>query len=189
MDHSVSAVKVVVTGPRSVGKSSVSKALSRRLAFTYVSSDVLMDGLLDEYGGLDGAIQDCRQGLIQRVGLHVVKDVLSRHNVVFDLAGGSLNSYGGQSKADDVKDLLDSQDVRVVALLPFEDSERSVEHLLRRERDRDHFEGWADDKLRAKVSSDYTALENVLPEVADDVVYTGTDGVSGVVGRVVQRLE
>lgn len=182
-------MKVVVTGPRSVGKSSVSKALSRRLGFTYVSSDVLMEGLLDEYGGLDGAIQDGRRGLIQRVGLHVVKDVLSRHNVVFDLAGGSLKSSGGQSRAADVKALLDSQNVRVIALLPFDDDQRSVEHLLRRERDRDHFEGWDAGQLRDKVSSDYSALKAVLPEVADDVVYTGTDGVDCVAERVVQRLD
>lgn len=182
-------MKVVVTGPRSVGKSSVSKSLSRRLGFTYVSSDVLMDGLLDEHGGLDGDIQDGRRGLIQRVGLHVVKDVLSRYNVVFDLAGGSLKSSGGQSRADEVKDLLDSQDVRVIALLPFDDSSRSVEHLFRRERDRDHFDGWDAEQLRDKVSSDYVTLEAVLPEVADHIVYTGTDRVGGVVDRVVQRLE
>ena len=64
-------MKVVVTGPRSVGKSSVSQELSERTGLEYVSSDEVMDKRLSRYGGLDGAISDGRGGLVSRTGRNV----------------------------------------------------------------------------------------------------------------------
>ena len=45
-------MKITITGPRSVGKTTVSKMLAAQLDFLYFSSDDLMDRALQPFGGL-----------------------------------------------------------------------------------------------------------------------------------------
>jgi hypothetical protein len=182
-------MRVVITGPRSVGKSSVSKQLSWELGLIYVSSDELMEEALSYYGGLDGAIRNGRLDLVARVGARVVHKTLERDGVIFDLAGGSLTNQPGFSPYRLPHDQLRRDDVISVGLQPFTTVRESVELLFERERGRDHFEGVADDELREKVRVDYENVVSTLDGVVDILLCTEDDSVSAVADRVLHRVK
>ena len=50
-------MKITITGPRSVGKTTVSKLLAKNLKLRYYSSDEIGEKALKKEGGLDRAIK------------------------------------------------------------------------------------------------------------------------------------
>ena len=87
------------------------------------------------------------------------------------MAGGSLTNQS-EKPGLSVFDRLQSDDVFVVGLLPFESTTDSVELLLAREVERDHFDGMSRATLCEKVRSDLEALRPKLSIVADRLIYT-----------------
>jgi adenylate kinase family enzyme len=60
---------ITITGPRSVGKSTISKLLSKKLKLKYISSDELGEKLSKNFGGLDKAIKSGKiKELIRKKG-------------------------------------------------------------------------------------------------------------------------
>lgn len=50
-------MKITITGPRSVGKSTIGRLVARKLKMKYISSDEIGDKALKKEGGLDKAIK------------------------------------------------------------------------------------------------------------------------------------
>jgi len=50
-------MKITITGPRSVGKTTISKLLADKIKISYYSSDEISEKEFARYGGLDAVIK------------------------------------------------------------------------------------------------------------------------------------
>src|SRR3990167_6308605 len=87
-------MRVTITGPRSVGKTTVSKLVAKKLNLKYISSDEIVEEAFKEYGGLDKAIKSGKaEELIKKGFYNLIIDVYEHgDNFVFDLSGGAFSS-------------------------------------------------------------------------------------------------
>lgn len=162
-------MKIVVTGPRSVGKSTASRLLAEVLQMPYLSSDRLLDKRLAASGGLNAVMKQDSSRQINEEGIAMVKEAMARtDDFVFDLAGGAL---GSPDTRDSILPCLEG--AFVVGLIPGENDEQSIALLIAREQQREHFQGTEEDQLRAKVEHDYRRLKGPLLARADRIVTTG----------------
>jgi shikimate kinase len=159
-------MKIVITGPRSVGKTTASRLVAKRLGLPCVSSDELLDQRLSAYGGLIATMKNGPRQPINDEGIALVKETMARSDdFVFDLAGGAI---GSPDTRDTVLPCL--SDAIVIGLLPSEDDARSIELLMQRERRREHFRGADEEALRAKVEHDYLRLKQPLLGCAQQII-------------------
>ena len=82
-------MRITIVGPRSVGKSTISKLLANKLKYSHIEADKLMDKEMRKYGGLDKSIKNRKTDLIIKKSTKIVKGALEKDNCVFDLAGGA----------------------------------------------------------------------------------------------------
>src|SRR3989344_5422199 len=84
---------ITITGPRSVGKSTISKLVARKLGLKYVSSDEMGERALKKEGGLDKAIKSGVIGqFIKDSAYSLIREQYLKNNFVFDLSGGAVSS-------------------------------------------------------------------------------------------------
>ena len=141
-------MRVVLIGPRSIGKSTNGKLLAKRLNLKYISSDDEMDLILKDLGGLKSAFNPENNDVFLERAIKFVYDVYKHDDFLLDLAGGSL--YTENSKGEKIDfSLLMNQSI-VIGLLPFEDDIKSIELLAKRERTRNHWSELSDNEIFEK---------------------------------------
>lgn len=161
-------MSITIVGPRSVGKSTISKALSYNLNYDYVSADNLMNINLKDHGGLEKTIKDGKIELIMERGPRLIKNAFLGERIILDLAGGAISSKIGSKE---IVDIITKKSF-VLGLLPFEKPlKESMELLYEREIKKDHFQGVDQIGLYQKVTKDYIILEPVLKRVANSIIY------------------
>ena len=75
---------ITIAGSRSVGKSTISKLVARKLKLKYVSSDKIGDKAFKKEGGLDKAIKDGKiKELIKAHGYRLILDQYNNDNLEF----------------------------------------------------------------------------------------------------------
>ena len=122
-------MKIIICGPRSVGRSTIRILLAKKLKYTYVSGDDLMDKEFQDLGGLDAATKAGFSFSIKK-GVEVIKGVLKKENIILDLAGGALIP----KPVDSYPKTLEAIKVgKLVGLLPDKNDNKSIEMLLNRE--------------------------------------------------------
>ena len=163
--------RIVITGPRSVGKSTTAIMLADRLGYDYVGSDDLLDEILRPYGGLAKVLDDRRQDIVNDHVMEACERALERDRIVFDLAGGALLVKEG-TLGDRVRRTV-MRKALVIGLLPSLNDLVSIDFLYARERERPHFSSVPEAELKEKVRRDYLALKAVLKGTARHIVYTG----------------
>lgn len=150
-------MKYVITGPRSVGKSTVGKILAKKLEVEYISSDDEMDVLLKEYGGIDGATKAGMMNLIIDVARDLVRKILEQNNILLDLAGGALKRKYYNELIEHMK-----QETIMIGLIPSLDDKKATQLLYQRERQRSHFDNLTDEELLTKTRKDYLKIKEPL---------------------------
>ena len=145
-------MNLVVVGPRSVGKSTTSALLAKELNYTYLEGDALVHDVLEDLGGLDGAIKAGLTKEVMQRGFNVVKETLAKDKIVFDLAGGAISARKGEELGinQEVRKLIQEK-ATVIGLLPYEDDEKSIQLLFDREQQRKHFRDEDPKELLEKV--------------------------------------
>jgi len=182
-------MNITIVGPRSVGKSTLSKILASKLKLRYVESDALMNDELKEHGGLTEVIGKGKTEIIMRVGPRVVSDVLSQNNLIYDLAGGALSSIKGtrMGVCQKIINTINKRSI-VIGLLPSKNDEESVKLLYNRERKRLHFKGMSSKELRLKVEEDYLRLKPVLKKTADIMIYAGKRKPAHIIEEIIKKM-
>ena len=159
-------MNVTIVGPRSIGKSTISRILSKKLGYEHAESDNLMHNEMIKYGGLDKAIKTGKTELIMKKGPKVADNALRNDKIVFDLAGGAISSRKGTKMGVCQKIIKTiSKKSYVVGLLPFENDEKSIKLLFQRERKREHFSGMDLEELNENVRKDYLKLKPILKKL------------------------
>jgi len=183
-------MNITIVGPRSVGKSTISKMLSAKLKYRYFESDDLMHEEMKEHGGLDKAIKSGKTELIMKKGPAIVEKALRNNNIIFDLAGGAISSRTGTEMGVCQKVIKTiSKQSYVVGLLPFKNDKESIKLLCQRERKREHFSGMDSGELNEKVKKDYLKLKPILKEVSNLVVYVKKKNPESIVDEIFQQVQ
>jgi len=133
-------MKITITGPRSIGKSTVSKIVAKKLKLKYLSSDEIGEKALKKHGGLDKAIKLGEIGkFIKSSAYGLIRSAYKqRKSIVFDLSGGSITSRKFKHASKQVRETA-MQNSIIVGLLPSKNINCSVNFLFKRERERKHF--------------------------------------------------
>lgn len=163
---------ITITGPRSIGKSTISKIVAKKLKLRYISSDEIGEKAMKKFGGLDKAI---KSGLIKKFikkdAYGLIRKEYKRDNFVFDLSGGSISSTDFPEASKKVKKVAKSRSI-VIGLLPFTDEDKVVKLLFKREKNRKHFRNTNKKELSEKVRRHYKKFPKIFKTFCDLVVYT-----------------
>ena len=166
-------MNLVITGPRSVGKSTISKIVAEKLGLEYVSSDEIGDKAMEHLGGLDKAIKSkAIEGFINQGGYTLILDVFrNKKDFIFDLSGGSVSSRKMPEASAEVRAAAKKNSF-IAGLLPSENEEESVKFLFEREKERVHFREIDKAELHKKVDDDYRKFPPLFREFCNMIVYT-----------------
>ena len=175
-------MNITIIGPRSVGKSTVSKSLASKLNKKYISSDDEMSKELKDLGGLIGASQDNKMEEIYAASPKVLKKIYAQEDIIVDLAGGSLAAP--QIKNNTLSIISNSI---IFGLVPSLDVEESVNILYPRESKRTHFKNYQGD-LRAKVKRNFESLLPLLQEHSQ-IIETGLKSPEEIRDLIIEKLK
>ena len=166
-------MNLVITGPRSIGKSTISKIVSEKLGLEYISSDEIGDRAMEHLGGLDKAIKSgAIAGFINQGGYTLILDIFkNKKDFVFDLSGGSVSSRKMPKASAEVRAAAKKNSF-IVGLLPSENEEESVKILFEREKERVHFKEIGKAELYKKVKEDYKKFPPLFKGFCNAIVCT-----------------
>ena len=126
---------ITITGPRSVGKSSVSRIVAEILKLNYVSSDEIGEDALKKEGGLDKAIKSGIIGkFIQGGAYNLIREMYEKDNFIFDISGGSISSGKYPEASEKVREIAKKNSI-IIGLLPSENAGESIKFLFEREKE------------------------------------------------------
>ena len=179
---------ITITGPRSIGKSTISRILAKKLKLRYVSSDDIGEKALKKEGGLDKAIKSgAIKRFIKRGAYSLIRDEYKKDNFVFDLSGGSITSTDFPEASKKVRKVANSRSV-VIGLLPFKDANKSVVLLFKRERERKHFKDMDKKELLSKVRRNYNKFPRIFKSFCDITLYTENRKPEVVAEKIIKKL-
>lgn len=163
---------ITITGPRSVGKSTISKIVAKELKMRYISSDEIGENVLKKQGGLDSSIKSgAIKQIIKSNGYSLILKEYEKDNFVFDLSGGSITSTDFPEASKEVREVAKSKSF-IVGLLPFKNKAESIEFLFNREKERKHFKEMGEKDLLAKVERNYEKFPPIFKDFCDILIYT-----------------
>jgi len=182
-------MRITITGPRSVGKSTISKILARKLKLKYYSSDKLGEKYFKKYGGLDKAIKSGIIGkFIKDSGYSLIRKVYKNNNFVFDLSGGAFASRKYLEASKKVRETAKKRSI-VIGLLPSENFRDAIDLLFSRETKRDHFKGMDKLELLEKVTEDFKKYPRIFNKNCNFIVYTKGKSPNDAAKDIVKQLK
>ena len=182
-------MKITITGPRSIGKTTISKELAKKLKLKYYSSDEIGEKALKKQGGLDKVIKSGAIGkFIKERAYNLIRDVYEKKsNFVFDLSGGSITSKKYSEASKKVRETA-KKDSIVIGLLPSKKTDESIKFLFEREKEREHFKGVDSVKLFEKVEEDFKKFPDILKDICKKIVYTQNKTLKKITEEIIEKL-
>ena len=183
-------MEITITGPRSVGKSTVTKIVAKRLKLKYISSDKIGEKALTKHGGLDKAI---KSGIVKEIlkekGYTLINDIYrKKKNYVFDLSGGSISSTSLKEASEEVRDYANKNSI-VIGLLPSEDERESIKFLLEKEKERAHFKHLKHEEVLDMVKKHYSKFLPLFKTFCDYVVYTKDKTPETIADEIIKKVK
>jgi shikimate kinase len=165
-------MRIVLTGPRSVGKSTVSKLVAEKLGLKYISSDEIGEKLSKKHGGLDAAI---KSGIIRQIiktkGYTVLIKLFKQDNFVLDLSGGSISSRRTPKASRELRTAAKKSSI-IIGLLPYKTKNKSIEFLSKREKKRKHFSHLTKKEIYTSTKDSYEKFPPIFKSFCDKIIYT-----------------
>ena len=163
---------VTVTGPRSVGKTTISKILAKKLKLSYISSDEIGEKETKKEGGLDKAIKSgFIKNIIEKKGHSLIEKEYKKDNFIFDLSGGAFGSKSFLRASEKVRKISREKSI-VIGLLPYKDKKRAIKFLFEREKNRIHFKEMNKKDLFEKTKKSYVKFPKIFEENCNLIIYT-----------------
>jgi shikimate kinase len=182
-------MNLTITGPRSVGKSTISKIVAEKLGMKHFSSDELGEQAMKHVGGLDKAIKSgAIEGFIKEKGYTLILDVFHKNNnFVFDLSGGSINSRKFKEASEEVRKTAKEHST-IIGLLPSKNFEESVHILFKREKERAHFKEMDEKELFEKTKEDYSKFPVLFDTFCNFIIYTNQKTPEEIAEEIISKL-
>lgn len=180
-------MKITITGPRSVGKSTVSKLLAKKLKLNYLSSDEIGEKLTKKLGGLDKAIKSgIIKELIKKKGYSLLEDQYKKKNFVLDLSIGAFTSKDFKKASRNLRSTAKKNSI-VIGLLPSKKSREAVDILYKREIRRKHFKKTPKEDLLRRTRKRYPEQRDILLENCKSIIYTKDKSPNEIVKEIIKR--
>jgi shikimate kinase len=183
-------MKVTITGPRSVGKTTISKIVARELGLKYISADEIGEEVFHKQGGLNKAMKSgVVEESIKNGGYTMIIEIYEKKdNFLFDLSGGSFASKKMAEHTIKVRTAAKKNSI-VIGLLPYPDKEKSVKLLYQRERNRSHFKDIGDKDLFDKTTKSYDNFPDTFKDFCHKIVYTEDKSPESVAKEIVSFVK
>lgn len=183
-------MRITITGPRSVGKTSISKIVAEKLGLKYISSDEIGEEVFAKHGGLTEAI---KSGIviesIKNGGYTMILDIYDKKdNFVFDLSGGSFASKKMPEQTIKVRTKAKEKSI-VIGLLPYKDKEKSIKLLFEREKERKHFKEMSEKELFEQTNKSYDNFPDTFKEFCNVVIYTEDKSSENIARQIVSFVK
>ena len=162
---------ITITGPRSVGKTTISKLLAKKLKLKHISSDEIGEKAKKNFGGLDKAIKSGKiDEFIKNGAYSLIRAEYEKNNFIFDLSGGSVTSTKFEKESEQVKKIAKEKS-KIIGLLPSKNIEESINFLFEREKERIHFKDMDKEELFKKVKINYKKFPKIFGTLCDKIIY------------------
>jgi len=163
---------ITITGPRSIGKTTISKLVAKKLKLKYISSDEIGEKVFKKKGGLDKATKSGFIGkLIKEKGYTLIKNVYQKEkNFVFDLSGGAFTSRKTPVASSEVREIAKKK-TKIIGLLPSKNFFSSILFLYKREKQRAHFKEVNKLTILKNTINSYLKFPKILKENCDFIIY------------------
>jgi shikimate kinase len=181
---------ITITGPRSVGKSTIAPIVAKKLKLKYVSSDELANKALKKEGGLSKAIKSGKiKSIIEKEGYSILEKEYENDNFVFDISRGSVSSGTHEESSASLRKVIKKHSTITIGLLPNKNRKKSLEFLFKRECKRDHFKGWDKIELMDKVIEGYDKFSKLPKNFLDKIIYTEGKSPEEIVNEIIESLK
>jgi shikimate kinase len=181
-------MRIVITGPRSVGKSTVSKIVADLIKHEYVSSDELGNKAFEKQGGLDGVTKSGElKKIIMSGGYTIILDALKKDNFIFDLSGGSVSSRSMAEASAAVRKAAKESSI-IFGILPSKDFEKSIKILSEREAKREHFKHLTKEEINAQTRKDFDKFPPLFEAFCDYIIYAEDKTPEEIAKEIVSKL-
>jgi len=186
-------MNITITGPRSIGKTTIGKMLAKEMKIKYISSDEIGEKVTRKIGGLDKAIKSgaIRQ-IIKTKGYTLLENIYKKEkNYVFDLSGGSFVYTKFPEATFKLRKIAKEKSI-VIGLLPSRCKIYSIFLLYNRELKREHFKNESFIRkviLFWKTFKRYFRFPRVFKKYANFIIYTRGKSAKEAVREIRLRLE
>ncbi len=182
-------MRITITGPRSSGKTTISKLLSKQLKLKYISSDEIGEKAFEKYGGLDKAIKlGVVEKFIKKDAYGLIRNVYQRKNFVFDLSGGAFTSKKLAVASRKIRNIAKKESI-IFGLLPSKNLKESISFLFKREKKRTHFKRMDSVELLKKVRRNFKEYPSTLEDFCNHIIYIKEKSPKKVVDEILKRLK
>lgn len=160
-----------VTGPRSVGKTTIAQYISKQLEIDFFDMDVILDEYLKYKGGICTAIDSQNWDAIENAIQQALEMLLNLPHPYVISVGAGIFKYSISNLALERAIFL--------GLLPDKNKQSSIQKLFEREKKRDHFinlQKMGDDAYQKVIKKTQDDLEygiNITESIVDILCFTG----------------
>lgn len=181
-------MRITITGPRSVGKTTISKLVAKKLKLKFYSSDEIGEKALKKEGGLDKAIKSGKIGkLIKSSAYGLIRKTYKKDNFVFDISGGSVTSRKYPQASEKVRQIASKKSI-IIGLLPSKKMEESIKFLFKREKEREHFKHLKKAELFEKVKKDYKKFPPLFKKFCNSIIYVKNKSSNELTKEIVNKI-
>lgn len=181
-------MNITITGPRSVGKTTIAKLLAKKLKLAYYSSDEIGEKAMKKYGGLDKAIKSgVIKKFIKKSAYGLIRNVYKKDNFIFDLSGGAVTSREFAEASKKVRKAAKKNSI-VIGLLPSKKLNESVQFLYQREKKRVHFQHLDPTDMVKKTKSDFKKFPLLFKDFCDHIAYIKNKKPKVIVDEILRKL-
>ncbi len=182
-------MRITITGPRSVGKSTISKIVAKKLRLKYYSSDEIGEKALKKHGGLDKVIKSNIIGkFIKKGAYNLIREVYKKDNFVFDISGGSVSSRKYAEASEKVRETAKKKSI-VIGLLPSKNVKESIKILFEREKRRGHFKDMNEKELYKKVNEDFKRFPPIFKKLCKFIIYINNKSPKKIAQEIIDNLK
>ena len=182
-------MRITITGPRSSGKTTISKLLAKELKLDYISSDEIGERALKKQGGLDKAIKSgVIEKFIKNSAYNLIKVVYKKDNFIFDLSGGSISSRKHAKASEEVRKIAKKNSI-VIGLIPSKNINESISFLFKKEEKRGHFKNINSIELLEKVRKDFKKYPNVFKKFCNHIIYIKEKSPKKITNEIINKLK
>lgn len=183
-------MNLTITGPRSVGKTTICKEIAKKLKLKYISSDEMGEKAFEKQGGLDKAIKSgAIKKFIEDSAYSLIRGVYAKEdNFVFDLSGGAVSSDRFKEVSELVRTTAKKNSF-VIGMLPSKNSKESIAFLFEREKEREHFRGMDKVELFEKVEKSFNRFPGIFSKFCGKIVYTKGKSTKKIVEEIIEEVK